>query len=142
MQNCVKFVFGEKRLWQCNSQIEIGIPYKAAQIEMFAIPKANEIKLCICYLHRRPIVSSPHHHILSFYLLLWKFYFIFLSSAIGIVKMKNYYANDNIMRIICEHGANLLHIIGWWMRILSHNKKLRRLGDLYLKRRRYGARGK
>lgn len=29
----------------------------------------------------------------------------------SIVKIKNYYANDNIMRIACEDETNLLHII-------------------------------
>lgn len=71
-----------------------------------------------------------------------KISFFFFSTATRIVKMKNYYANDNIMRITCEHGTNLLHIIGWWMRIVSHNKKLRRLGDLYLKWKRCGTREK
>lgn len=79
MQNCVKFVYGEKR-WQCNSQIEIGIPYKAAQIEIFAIPEANEIKLCIFYLHRRPIVFSPHHHSLLPFIVEILFYFSLLCN--------------------------------------------------------------
>lgn len=71
--------------------------HEKAQIEMFATPEVDKMHLFIS------IVDTTNCSLAVF------------SAAeipnIRIAKMKNYHANDNIMRITCEDETNLLHII-------------------------------